>query len=249
MIYGKLPVTFLSAVSSEKRGSLNSEIARFILSHLAQVQSMGIQEMAQACHVSPASLSRFCKEIGLSGFQELKDLLAENKLEFQRQGDIHASASSVVDCIRRTERSLDMGKLNQLCQDLCQYEKVAAFGLLKAGAACLHLQGDLLMLGKPLYTNVAYAQQLEYIQQAGSDALILIFSYTGSYFDKTRIRFAGPKPPRIWMVSGQKRSYPKFVHQVLGFDSLHDQAGHPYQLMFAASLISQEYARMLANHA
>ena len=53
---------------------------------------------------------------------------------------------------------------------------------MKAESAAICLQSDLLMLGKNIYTNVSYPQQLEYIQSAGADTLILLFSYTGTYF-------------------------------------------------------------------
>ena len=37
MIYGKLPVVFLSVVASEKSGSTNSAIASYILEHIDEV--------------------------------------------------------------------------------------------------------------------------------------------------------------------------------------------------------------------
>ena len=47
MIYGKLPVVFLSTIASEKNGSTNCVIATYILEHLDEMQDIGIKEIAK----------------------------------------------------------------------------------------------------------------------------------------------------------------------------------------------------------
>ena len=47
MIYGKLPVVFLSVIASEKAGSTNSMIASYILEHMDEGKDLGIREMAE----------------------------------------------------------------------------------------------------------------------------------------------------------------------------------------------------------
>ena len=81
---------------------------------------------------------------------------------------------------------------------------------------------------------------------ADENDLIIIFSYTGSYFDYQNLRALKKKlnAPKIWMISGDKKNYPSFVDEVISFESLQDQAGHPYQLQFVASLIAQEYSKI-----
>ena len=64
MIYGKMPVLFLSAVFSEKNGSINNTVAQYILEHQDLVREMGITDLAQVCHVSLSSISRFLRKSG-----------------------------------------------------------------------------------------------------------------------------------------------------------------------------------------
>ena len=110
-----------------------------------------------------------------------------------------------------------------------------------------NLQSDLLMLGKQTYSHISYKQQLQYISSAGADDLLIIFSYTGSYFDYPDIRSLKNKlkKPKIWLISGKQESHPEFIDQVSTFDSKQDQNSHPYQLQFIASLIAQEYSRRI----
>ena len=252
MIYGKFPVTFLSAAASEKPGSTNSIIAGFILEDPVKVQNMGIRELAKACHVSLSSVSRFCKEIGLDSYAELREILsAPNEFEAFSQAKttrerMDCTADEMIRSIELVRHSVDPNQISKLCQEIARYRKVAVFGLLKAEAAAIDLQCDLLTLGKQVYTHFSYPQQMEYILSAGKEDLIVLFSCTGAYFDYPDLRGLSQrlKPPRIWMVSGEKRSYPFFVDEVLLFDSSQSQGGHPYQLQTVASFIAQEYARI-----
>lgn len=254
MIYGKLPVVFLSVIASEKSGSINSAIASYILEHIDEVKNAGIKEMADRCHVGTGSISRFCKDIGLQDFVELKELLRSTDENFEPYSQKELPRERAEDYGRKVNHSINMvtktlsvKKLADLCQDLGRYEKVAVFGLLKAECAAINLQGDLWMMGKHVYTNVSYDQQIEYIRNAEKDCLILIFSYTGSYFEYHKEKLFGDRDkkdrPRIWMISGRQKTFSEYVDKVLDFQSLQDHASHPYQLLYVAGLIAQEYAR------
>ncbi len=254
MIYGKLPVVFLSVIASEKNGSTNSTIATYILRHIDEVKELGIKEIAERCHVGNGSVSRFCKEIGLRDFVELKELLNSTDDNFESYFLEESIGVRVADYEKRitnsivmVSKTLSLQKLTDICEDLKCYEKVAVFGLLKAGSAAINLQGDLWLMGKHVYTNISYDQQIEYIRQAGSNTLILVFSYTGAYFEYHRGVLLSRENkrdwPKIWMISGRQKSYPEYVAKVLDFQSPQDQASHPYQLLYVASLIAQEYAR------
>ena len=162
MIYDKLPIVFLSTLVSEKNGSTNSQIAAYILNHLEEVQNLGIKEIAKECNVAVSSISRFCKEVGLRDFAELKELLLSTDLSFEdhshatsKQARLHDYSHKVRESIIMVEKSIDMDAVIDLCKDINEYQKVAIFGLLKAGAVAFNLQGDLLMLNKQVYTNIS----------------------------------------------------------------------------------------------
>lgn len=252
MLYGKLPIVFLSTLASEKKDSTNSQIATYLLNHLDDIKDIGIQEMAKECSVAMSSISRFCKEIGLNDFNELRELLITTNMTFEQYSTsskakdrLKEYSSKVKESITMVEKSIDIQQIDALCKEIQKYEQVGIFGLLKAGAAAFNLQSDLLMLGKQTYSNISYKQQLQYISSTNEDDLLIIFSYTGSYFDYPDIRTLKNqlKKPQIWLISSKQESYPDFIDHVITFDSEQDQNSHPYQLQFIASLIAQEYAR------
>ena len=252
MLYDKLPIVFLSTIVSEKNGTTNATIASFILDHLNEMQSIGIKEMAEKCNVAISSISRFCKEIGLRDFAELKELILSTNLYYEEPSSKQNSeqrmedyALKIQESIKQVQQSIDLHQIEKLCEDIKHYQNVSIFGLLKAASVAFNLQSDLLMLGKQSYSNIAYAQQLAYILSATKNDLIIIFSYTGSYFEYQNLRALQKKleAPKIWMISSGKKTYPSYINEVILFDSKQDQISHPYQLQFIASLIAQEYAR------
>lgn len=254
MIYGKLPVSFLMALASEKNGSTNSAIAQTLLENLDAVRGMGIRELAAFCHVAPSSVSRFCRELGFEGYAELREVLETARLYYERPSAAAGPRRRAEEYLQKTADSLrlaaasdDLPKLRKLCCEIDHYPRVAAFGLLKAEAAAISLQCDLLMLGRQIYTNASYAQQMDYILSAGEEDLILLFSCTGSYFEYHEPGEYRDKlyKPRIWMIAGEKKPREDYIDETVYYPSAHSQAGHPYQLLWIAGLIAQEYAAYL----
>ena len=248
MIYDKLPVVFLSALAAEKKDSTNKIIAEYILAHQDEIQDLSIKELASLCHVGTGSLSRFVRDIGLNDFAELKMLLNNTFYRFdQAEGNVYeAQADHISSAVRIALQSLDHEKIQNLCRDIHDYENVYACGLLKAQNAAVDLQVDLRMLGKDVRTSVAYAEQIDQILQAGKKDLIIVFSYTGSYFEYQSLR--GKEKylllPKIWMVCGTDKELPRYVDDVIRFTSDGSQRSHPFQLEAVESVIVQEYARL-----
>ena len=250
MPYGKLPVVFLSAIASEKEGSVNGSIASYILEHLDGLKNMGIRELARQCHVSDSSISRFCREIGLRDYAELKELFAapsgsQQYSDRTEAGEILRDYSGqVCESIKMVERSINMGKIAELCRDIRSYQRVAAFGLLKSEGVAMSLQSDLLMLGKKIDTKLSYRQQLDYMKRVGQDDLIILFSYTGIYFDYQRPQLPeNLKEAKLYFITGSSDVRPGTFSQVISFDSRLDNAGNPYAMQFVEGLIVREYER------
>lgn len=255
MIYDKLPVALLSALASEHDGTTNAIIARYLVTHADQLHDASVKGVAAACNVGAGSVSRFCRDTGFSGFEELRTVLESASSSFEPapgEGPFSLRALEhaelVGDALKRVASTIDQRALGLLVDDLVSYDRVFTCGMLKAQAAAVDLQVDLLMQGKYVETSVSYADQLEHISKAGRDELVVLFSYTGSYFDARDLSNALTRidRPRIWVVAGARHPQPVYVYGCLAFDSNWSQLTHPFQLEMAAALISQEYARRVA---
>lgn len=264
MIYNKLVVSLLSALAIERQSTTNSVIARYLVTHASDLDDITIRGVASACNVGTGSVSRFCREVGFDGFDELRRAIVETDHSFELAnndtvGTGHNSTDAKDSFLLRADRhaelvakslvlaarSVDQRALRLLVNDIGSYQKVFVCGMLKAQAAAVDLQVDLLMQGKFAQTNVSYAEQLEHIATAQHDELVVVFSYTGDYFFSRDLSSALSRlsRPRIWVVAGDKRQQPDYVYGCLLFESQQGQLSHPFQLEMISALIAQEYAR------
>jgi DNA-binding MurR/RpiR family transcriptional regulator len=253
MFYGKLPIVFLSTLASNQDDSTNCKIATYILANLDEIKTYSINKLAEKCFVSISSISRFCRDVGLKDYSELRELIIKTELNFELYSQDYSTEKRIVDYVERVQDSLDRIKhsvnpvlITKLTEDLIRYDKVAIFGLLKAETVAMNLQSDLLMLGKITTTKVQYCQQFEYLEQADERDLIIIFSFTGIYFDYSYATGRIPKnlaKPKIYFITSDKNAKKnQFLNEVIYFESIQDQASHPYQLQTIAGLIAQNYA-------
>lgn len=253
--YGKLSIVLLSELAAGKEDSNNCRIARYLLDRQEHLEDVNVELLAEECFVSKSTVSRFCRDIGLEDFSELRSLLRQTEKSFTRYGTGLPPKEQGVDFCRRVNASLslvaktlDYPALEKLVVELHRARRVAAFGLLKAETAAISLQSDLVMLGKNAVTKVAFREQIDYLAAAQRGDLIIIFSYTGIYFDyglpRGILRGEGPE---VWLVTGSPDIRERFAAKklpaarLLTFQSEQDFVSHPYQLQMAASLIAQRY--------
>jgi len=249
MIYNKLSIILLTQIASQPNDTTDSQIAYYILNHLDTIQNDSISELAIKCNVSNSSISRFCRNIGLNDFSELKEGLNDQSFKFEvvsNSNDMKTRTidhySKVQESIKEVAQSIDTKVLLELVKDIHQYKQVTLLGLLKASSAAINLQVDLLMLGKLVNVKLTYNDQLEFISHANQNDLVIIFSYTGAYFDQG-LRFTKNlnNIPKIYLISGNVCEENPYIYKNICFSSKLDQSSHPYQLIFVSSLIAQEY--------
>ena len=142
--YGKLPIVLLSEQAAGREDSYNCRIAAYLLGRLGEAVSA--EEVAKACYVSKSAVSRFCRDIGLEDFSELKDLLRGTKKTFETLGgDLPprergaAFARLAAASMELAAHTLDYEALDRLAADVSRAARVACFGLLKAETAALSL--------------------------------------------------------------------------------------------------------------
>ena len=98
---------------------------------------------------------------------------------------------------------------------------------------------------KPVFTAIKVANQAEYITNADEKTLIILFSDSGTYFDRIFPR-AKPfkqqsKKPKICLITSNKELDYPFIDQYIRYDSRGDYATHPYSLTAIADTICIEY--------
>ena len=258
-----LMIILLSTINSEPKDSNNYKIAKFIIENIHSLENFTLTQLAQKCYVSNSSISRFCRDIGLDDFNALKNQIArfpsesqhaKGKFQFQEFDSSSLCRSYILSVIDNLKciysRSME-SDINTLVKDIAQYEKVAAFGYMQSENVALNLQYDLQTNGKILFTCIKFIDQVEYIQNADENTLIIIFSESGTYFDRV---FQRSKPfknlktkPKICMITSNFSYTLPYIDIYIHYHSRNDYASHPYPLMVISDLICVQYAQLLQN--
>jgi len=166
------------------------KVADYVLSHSAQVQFMSITQLADECGTAEATVSRFCRSLGLKGFNAFKMELArfsagsreaKEELPFDTlPGRNQQIAKLAVDAVNQTIELVSEENVKQ-CVDLLE----------KAGRVlCFGAGGSMLMAKEfaHLFSNVtpkfaavsdSHMQMIAAAGMGENDVMVL-FSYSGA---------------------------------------------------------------------
>lgn len=179
---------YLSMIDSCYSDLTKSEkkIADYIKKVGKEIIYQSIQEFTQSVKVGDATVIRFCRKIGLDGFQDLKlqiaiDDLSEQPLTFESYiDDIQNNFKHSID---NTISMIDEKGLNQAIELIENASRVYAFGTGASGLSALELQVSFLRVGKNVKAVVdTHFQAMEASVLTEQD-LIIVLSHSGRTSD------------------------------------------------------------------
>lgn len=91
------------------------KIAKYIINHYDKVVDMTVGQLAHASGASEASVSRFCKKVGVKGFHHLKISLAKEMVESD-MNDVQISNRISYDDISQSLQNILANKIEELKQ-------------------------------------------------------------------------------------------------------------------------------------
>lgn len=123
----------------DKMGKAEKKVADWIFENPGEIISLSIVDLAELCKCSEATIVRFSKRLGLSGYQELKISLAseggdpvvsthisntDTAFEIYQKvcNDIYIS-------LEKTKKSLNGKYIDEAAKKLCSANKIVVFGL------------------------------------------------------------------------------------------------------------------------
>lgn len=194
---GSLYIRLFVVLNEEKPDSAFYHIALMMLKHMDALQSFSIGELSMICNVSKSTISKFIRKIGYEDFADFRyaaifmdnkyrtDInYVDNVMGFLERNSPDVYFLTVIQDITATWRNMDWNAVDRLVKDIAEYEEVAAFGYMFSESAALDLQIKLGFNRKFIFTKQNDLKQDEYIERAGADTLIIIFSDSGEYLNR-----------------------------------------------------------------
>lgn len=169
------------------------KIGTYIIQHTAEVVDMTVGELAQACGVSDASVSRFCKKINMKGFHHLKITLAkeisEKGIEEEEVSnhisvnDIEQSLKNIlankVTEITQTVSMMDAKQLSEILNKLNMARIVQFFAVGNTIPVAIDGAFKLNQIGIPAVSGTIWETQIGYTYNMIAEDVVIAISNSG----------------------------------------------------------------------
>lgn len=183
----QIKITYDSMGKAEKR------VADWIMTNSDKLLPLSIVELAEECKCSEATIVRFSRRVGCSGYQELKISLAQecgtrslgNDIsEEDSCFDIFEKVSDEIYCsLEYTKKSLDRDALNRAADIIAKADNVLFFGLGNSSPVAQDAAHKLLRAGKRAYAYSDNHMQAIAAGQLGKNDVAVGISHSGSSKD------------------------------------------------------------------
>lgn len=186
-------------ISSQYYQLTNSEkkVADYVLGHRIDAQYMSISELAEECDVADATISRFCRRLGIGGYNAFKLELAKASMTArsvtapEKPGESGSSFGDLckkllnenMAALEQTAHLLDPGQVYRALELIQKADKVVCMG--QGGSMVLAEEAwTLFSTISPKFVFVPDSHlQINTVALMGPRDVVLFFSYSGSTRD------------------------------------------------------------------
>lgn len=252
----------LIILNEEEKESSNWQIANTFLTNRKELQNLSIEKAASICHVSEASISRFCNlKLGIT-FKELKRDLP-SKTDSNSQSMFHMENDSyeklhnnlnqyvrdyslkVSETINEFGLNFDQSDINDLVQLIKKKKNVYIFSHQTFTNLGRTIQQNLYNYNKLVYFSDDITKQEEYIEELEENDLVIILSTFGNFLNS---------PPDITPLIKSKKTDMILITQnpdilntflfdkVISFSSKSQRETGPYLMMIGIEIFLRAYA-------
>ena len=174
-------------------GKAERQIADWIEKNPGKIISLSIVELAEQCKCSEATIVRFSKRLGLSGYQELKISLASDGGESHVSTHITAEDTSfdiyekvcndIYLSLEKTKKSLNPDLLEFAAEKICKANKIVIFGLGNSASVAIDASHKFLRAGLNAVAYTDNHMQVIAASHLSENDLAIAISHSGSSKD------------------------------------------------------------------
>ena len=256
---GSVAELLLNYVSTTHEHDVNFSIAVTMLNHYRELGSMSAAEIAELCHVSNASISRFCRHLGFDHFKEFHHYLGDSinmstdysrsffdMLCADRWAAMDRYQQQLSENIQSTFARENLDKLPEMARILHDSRRVAFFSHHFLWDIGRHMQNKFLVMGRCIERYFDYSFQLECARSLGPEDTALVCTVGGSYPTRYgNIWSALQNNGSRLLIITQNRSsaYWNNASYVLNCGSTNQNDVGKYSALLAADLLVMHYLR------
>ncbi len=174
-------------------GKTEKQIADWIFENPGKIISLSIVELAEQCKCSEATIVRFSKRLGLSGYQELKISLAaeggtspinSNISSDDKPSEIYEKiCNDIYLSLEKTKKSLHPDYLEKACKKITEASKIVIFGLGNSASLAMDASHKFLRAGLNAVSYSDNHMQVIASSHLSDNDVVIAISHSGSSKD------------------------------------------------------------------
>lgn len=253
---------FLTYVNSTSSGTTYSNIAYYISNNFTKVTKMNLEELADACYVSQATISRFCRFLGFESFTHFKMACQHSIRDGERRiNDIVSTMSrdddeykesfkrygyAVLEELKDFAQNLDVGELDALLELIHKTEDVAFFGVHRCASFIHEVQFSFALKDKFVKAYSGSNHQLECVRSLKKDSVaIVVTANDGFWQESVEVVDALAKSPsyKVLITSGRVSERADIFNEIHRIGSGRER-GSAYAMMnYSEAMISRYFTK------
>ncbi len=210
----------LSIIQTSMSSLRNSEkkVAEYVLSRPELVIQSSITDIAEKAGISEPTVIRFCRQIKLKGFMDLKLCLARDMPHGQQilenvdfEDSVPEIANKVFtsskDAINKTLRRLSMDDMERAVEALSQAERIEFYGVGGSGVLALDAHHKFFRLGIPCIAYTDAHMQSMSAALLNANHVVIAISHSGASKDIIEsARIAQENGATVIGIQGEKKT-------------------------------------------
>ena len=184
--------TLMSYVNVSSTQDMYYTIAHTILSNLDKTKDISINDLADLCYTSPATISRFCKDLGCKNYQNFKhemaialelakneihmDLQEVKNIEKNPQLLVDKMYSEAIDSLTKVHQCINIHDIDHMCQMIYKAKKVHMIGYQFNKIISNDFQMKMLKLKKFVYAFVERGDEIQRLDMIDENSLVIIIT-------------------------------------------------------------------------
>lgn len=178
------------------------KIADYVIKNTEQVLFMSISDLSDACRVADASVYRFCRTVGLKGYQEFKMKLSlslsNDDAAEKAKGDfapqymgldyiLDGILETNINTLRETRRLADFDSISEVVTMMKKAKRIYFFGVGDSLLVAQIARNVFLRITNKVFCVEDPHMQAMTASMATEEDLIIILSYSGSTKDNVYV--------------------------------------------------------------
>jgi DNA-binding MurR/RpiR family transcriptional regulator len=184
VILEQLIYTLLAYLNNSLNKDINYDIAKSFLAHIDRLESYSLDSAADACHVSPSTINRFCKRIGFKNFSSLRNSIAfSNETALLEKNDAELHTDTFLQKLNENIEVIDNIPTEQMMRvvhTMKESSRIVIIGFEKHQVLAVELQKKLFLLGKLCECGTNLFKQLDTLSELSDEDMLITISIQGN---------------------------------------------------------------------